>query len=58
MEHGLKDIAFYVQNIFSTVHSCHNFPVKRVYYFQISADDNESFKPVIDALAAVKHVGK
>ena len=27
MEHGLKDIAFYVQNIFNTLHSCHNFPV-------------------------------
>ena len=26
MEHGLKDTAFYVQNIFSTLHCCHNFP--------------------------------
>ena len=26
MEHGLKDIAFYVQNAYNTLHSCHNFP--------------------------------
>ena len=27
MEHGLKDIAFYVQEACNTLHSCHNFPV-------------------------------
>ena len=26
MEHGLKDIALYVQNTYNTLHSCHNFP--------------------------------
>ena len=26
MEHGLKDIAFYVQLTYNTLHSCHNFP--------------------------------
>ena len=26
MEHGLKDIAFYVQWTYNTLHSCHNFP--------------------------------
>ena len=26
MEHGLKDIALYVQNTYKTLHSCHNFP--------------------------------
>ena len=25
MEHGLKDIAFYVKK-YNTLHSCHNFP--------------------------------
>ena len=26
MEHGLKDIVFYVQKAYNTLHSCHNFP--------------------------------
>ena len=26
MEYGLKDIAFYVQKAYNTLHSCHNFP--------------------------------
>ena len=26
MEHGLKDIAFYVQKAYNTLPSCHNFP--------------------------------
>ena len=26
MEHWLKDIAFYVQWTYNTLHSCHNFP--------------------------------
>ena len=26
MEHGLKDIAFYFQKTYNTLHSCHNFP--------------------------------
>ena len=26
MEHGLKDIAFYVKKAYNTLHSCHNFP--------------------------------
>ena len=26
MEYGLKDIAFYVQYAYNTLHSCHNFP--------------------------------
>ena len=26
MEHGLKDIALYVQNIYNTLYICHNFP--------------------------------
>ena len=26
MEHGSKDIAFYVQQTYNTLHSCHNFP--------------------------------
>ena len=26
MEHGLKDIAFYAQKAYNTLHSCHNFP--------------------------------
>ena len=26
MEHGLKDIVFYVQSTYNTLRSCHNFP--------------------------------
>ena len=26
MEHGLKDIAFYVKKTYNTLYSCHNFP--------------------------------
>ena len=26
MEHGLKDIAFYFQKTYNTLHSCHNYP--------------------------------
>ena len=26
MEHGLKDIAFYVQKAYNTLHILHNFP--------------------------------